>query len=99
MDSFVKTDLNDNLKGALAITSDSKPGDNSFYGSRIEPLSGFENIQGANENVKVSDGNENQSMLPTISHNRNIETLPKVGKGFTKPSTLGNLSGYSKGKK
>lgn len=87
------------MKGALAITGESKPGENSFYGSLIEPLAGFESNQATNENVKVSDGNENQSMLPTINQNRNLDALPKVGSRFTKPSTLGNLSGYSKGKK
>ena len=99
MDNFSRTDFNDNLRGGLAITNIDKTGENSFYGNQIEPLSGFENNQDINENVKINDNNENQSILPTINQNRNIEVLPKLGKGFTKPSSLGNVSGFGKLKK
>lgn len=99
MDNFSRTEFNDNFKSGFEAGAGKNSGENSFYGSQVEPLAGFDN---AHKTEKTNTINEDYggggTILPTINQSKNIEGLPKINKGFTKPSTLGNLSGYG-GKK
>ena len=94
MDNFSRTEFDGNLRGSLMIGDSKRIGDNSYYGKQIDPISGYDNIQIADGNITISDDYGKPTVLPTLNQNRNIDILPKVGKGFTKPSTLGSVSGF-----
>lgn len=100
MIDFSRTDLNDNLK-AIGNFEHHKHADSSFYGAPIEPLTGYDPRDNAYGNQTAADdygndANMPKTILPTIKQNKQNENMVK---GFTKPSTLGNLSGYGGAKR
>ena len=96
MIDFSQTDMNDNFKG-LANAESNNPGDSSFYGGQVESLAGFDQQRDPrynNTTINEDYGGENEpkSILPSIKQQQ--RQSDHFTKGFTKPSTLGNLSGY-----
>lgn len=72
--------------------------DHSFYGNEIEPLTGFEKGRQAYGNINQTmneDYNEQtlHTILPTIKQHKQMSDGFRP-RGFTKPSTLGNMSSY-----
>ena len=100
MDIVSRSDVDGGLRASMAYGGDNKRiGENSYYGKQTEILDQFENNQFGDSKIVVQDDYGKQTILPTLGQNRNIEVLPRVGKGFTKPSTLGNVSGFGAKKK
>ena len=96
MGEFSRSDFNENFK-VISATGDIKQAkDTSFYANQLEPIAGFEhNSRGFGSNTINEDyrgeSGEPKTILPTIKQIKHNEHYVK---GFTKPSTLGNLSAY-----
>jgi hypothetical protein len=95
MIDFSRTDINDGFKALGSIDSKNQ-NDSSFYAGQLEPLTGFEHKDPRYGNSTINEDyggevSEHKTILPTIKQQRQSEQFMK---GFTKPSTLGNLSAY-----
>lgn len=92
-----KNEFNDSYRQNIGYQENLKQVENSFYGGESEPLSGIEYGKRGNTdlNLTANDAYQDQKM-PTILPNikqRQSEEMGK-GRGITKPSTLGNFSGF-----
>jgi len=97
MGNYSQNEVNESMRQEHAPIDSSKPGDRSFYGAEVEPLAGFEygNLPHTDLNQTTNDAYQQQKMasiLPNIKQ-RQAEGMSQ-GRGFTKPSALGNFSGY-----
>lgn len=96
MGDFSRTDFNDHFKAIGGL--EAKNTESSFYAAQIEPLAGFENKTQTNLQATddYTDQHEPKTILPTIKQFKQGDNFVK---GFTKPSSLGNVSGYGVSKK
>jgi hypothetical protein len=92
-----KNEFNASYRQGVGFQENSKQGDNSFYGCETEPLVGIEYGKRGNTdlNLTTNDAYQDQKM-PTILPNIKQRQSEEMGKarGITKPSTLGNFSGF-----
>ena len=100
MDNFTRPDMNDSYSRTFAPKEIKQNGEHSFYVSDMEPISAYDQPKNAGRhtnNASFDDyghqGDPLPTILPTIKQNK--EGVPSL-RGFTKPSTLGNVSGFSK---
>jgi hypothetical protein len=98
MGDFSRTDVNHSYSGTFGMKDNKAIGDNSFYGSEIEPLTGLDSkyrIDPPNQTM-IEDYKDNEQLptiLPTIKQQKKLGEI--VQRGYTKPSTLGALVGYN----
>lgn len=99
MVEFSRGDLAGEMRNPFGVQESKAPiPEHSFYGNEIEPLTGFENGRQAygNVNQTMNEGYNEQTLhtiLPTIKQHKQMSEGFRP-RGFTKPSTLGNMSGY-----
>lgn len=98
MGDFSRTDVNHSYNGTFGLKDYKAIADNSFYGSDLEPLNGFDSKQrnDATNHTMIEDYRDNDQ-LPTILPTIKQQKIPgeMALKGYTKPSTLGTLAGYN----
>lgn len=99
MDIASRSDIDGGLKASIQYGDGKRTGDTSYFGKQTDSIEHLDNNQLGDTKINVHDDYGKQTILPTLGQNRNIEVLPKVGKGFTKPSTLGSISGFGMKKK